>query len=161
MTDAAHALSLLVHLETPARAKALADFERRWHDDDLVIDTWFQVQAQSLRRDAFEEIAALAGHPRFKLTAPNKVRALLFTFAHQNLRHFHRVDGRGMAFVADNVIAIDGFNPQVASRLATSFKDWRSLTPPLAEHARAALGRIAAAPGLSRDVQEMAGRMIG
>jgi len=160
MTDAAHALGLLVQLETPARADALAHFEARWRGDDLVIDTWFVAQAQSLRRGAFEDIAALTRHPRFKLTAPNKVRALIGTFANQNPRHFHAVDGRGYEFVARHIIEIDAFNPQIAARLATSFRTWRDLTPPLAKRARAALSKIADSPGLSRDVQEMVERMM-
>ena len=160
MTDQAHALALLAHTDTPERAKALETFLARWKDDDLVIDIWFSVQAQSMRAGAFEDIVALVQHPLFKFTAPNKVRALIGTFAALNLHHFHRADGAGYDFVAGHVLAIDRFNPQIASRLISSFRSWRTLTPALRSHARAALKRVLAAPGLSRDVEEMASRML-
>ena len=160
MTDQAHALMLLAHCETPQRQAAFDAFLERWKNDDLVIDIWFAAQAQSRRADAMEEVKALIGHPLFKITTPNKVRALIGTFATSNPVHFHRADGAGYDFVATQLIAIDRFNPQVASRLAASFRSWRTLTPALRRRARIAIERAAEVPGLSRDAGEMIGRML-
>ena len=110
--------------------------------------------------EALEDVKALLSHPLFKITTPNKVRALIGTFATANPMHFHRADGAGYEFVVAQVIAIDRFNPQVASRLVSSFRSFRTLTPTLKRRAKAALQQAASAPGLSRDVGEMVTRLL-
>jgi aminopeptidase N len=160
MTDQAHSLALLAQVNTPVRAEALAHFFDRWHHDDLVIDTWFGVQAQSNLPRALDDVKALSSHQLFRLNAPNKVRALFMTFAANNLAQFHRADGAGYELIADQVLAINGFNPQIAARLLSSFKSWRTLEPSRSARARAALERVLRAPRLSQDVQEIAARML-
>ena len=39
----------------------------------------------------------------------------------RNIPHFHAEDGSGYRFVADKVMEIDRFNPQVAARLVQAF----------------------------------------
>jgi aminopeptidase N len=158
MTDQAHALTTLAQYDTPYRAKALAHFYERWHTDDVVIDTWFHAQAQSSLPSTLDVVQALTAHPQFALTSPNKVRALLGTFA-ANPVQFHHPDGAGYEFIADQVLAIDRFNPQVAARLLSSFKTWRSLEPGRRDKARMALMRVARHPLLSRDVHEIVTKM--
>jgi aminopeptidase N len=160
MTDQAHALSLLAHQNTPERTKALAHFHDRWQGDDLVIDIWFSSQAQSSLPGALNAVKALSTHALFRQTAPNKVRSLLGVFAGANLTHFHRRDGAGYDFVADQVLAIDGFNPQVASRLLASFRSWPTLEENRRARARATLERVAETKKLSADVREIVSRML-
>jgi aminopeptidase N len=160
MTDAAHALVLLAADSSPQRDKALAHFYDRWHEDHLVIDTWFAAQAQSPLRDTLDTVRNLTGHPLFSLTAPNKVRALIGTFAAGNILQFNRRDGAGYAFVTEQVLAIDRHNPQVAARMLGSFKTWRSLEPGRRAMARKALQRVAKATPLSRDVHEIVTKML-
>ena len=160
MTDQAHALMLLAHARTGLASKAFDHFLDRWHGDDLVIDIWFAAKAQSTHPSAFDEIRALIGHPLFKIATPNKVRALIGTFATSNAVHFHRADGAGYAFVADQVLAIDRFNPQVASRLVSSMRSWRTLEPGRREHVRSTLARISSSTHLSRDVREIVSKML-
>jgi aminopeptidase N len=45
--------------------------------------------------------------------------------------------------------------------MSTAFETWRRYDAGRQAQARAALERIAAAPGLSRDLSEMAGRLLG
>jgi aminopeptidase N len=160
MTDQAHALGLLAHQNTPMRAKALAHFHDRWQGDDLVIDIWFSAQAQSSLPGTMDAVKALSTHPLFRQTAPNKVRSLLGVFAGANLTQFHRRDGAGYDFVADQVLAIDGFNPQVASRLLASFRSWPTLEVMRRARAQATLERIAQTKKLSPDVREIIARML-
>ncbi len=159
MTDQAHALALLAHETPDVSAKAFDHFRDRWQADDLVIDIWFSAQAQSSRASALKDVTKLLSHPLFKITTPNKVRALIATFATANPLNFHRPDGAGYEFVADQVLVIDGFNPQVASRLASSLRSWRGLEPVRRMAARKAIDRVASAPGLSRDVFEVISKM--
>ena len=91
---------------------------------------------------------------------PNKVRALIGTFAASNPVIFNRPDGRGYEFLADQVLAIDGFNPQLASRLVGSLRNWRSLEPGRRRLSKRALGRVLKSKALSKDVHEMVSRML-
>jgi aminopeptidase N len=151
---------LLAAGTSPQREDALAHFYARWHGDDLVIDTWFSAQAQHPFRPALGHVKALARHPLFSLTKPNKVRALVGGFAMQNPVQFHRPDGAGYEFVARQVLAIDRFNPSIAARMLGSFRVWHALEAGRRTAARRALQTIARAPELSRDVFEIVSKML-
>jgi aminopeptidase N len=160
MTDRAHALFLLATEGGAEAARALAHFHKRWKGDHVVIDTWFAAQAQSPRAGTLKTVQALTRDPLFHRTAPNKVRALIGTFAAGNPVQFNRPDGAGYAFVADEVLQLDGLNPQVAARMVGAFRSWRSLESGRRTQARKALQRISKAKGLSSDVQEIVAKMI-
>ncbi|HET6390818.1 aminopeptidase N [Hyphomicrobium sp.] len=159
MTDACHALFLIAGVDAPGRETILHDFFERWKDDHLVIDMWFAAQAQSPRPEVLDEVKALCRHPLFKITTPNKVRALIGTFALGNPLQFNRPDGAGYDFLADKVLEIDQFNPQVAARMLGAFRSYRSLEPVRKGLAKSALKRVAAA-SISRDCHEIVSRML-
>jgi len=105
-------------------------------------------------------VRELTRHPAFSLRNPNRVRALISAFAQGNQTQFNRADGAGYAFIADQVLALDGANPQVASRLMTAFKSWRALEPARRRKAEAELTRVAASPSLSTDVRDIVERSL-
>ena len=160
MTDSAHALALLAGLEIPARQRALINFFDRWKDDHLVIDMWFAAQAHSVLPSALDTVKELTGHPLFKLTTPNKVRALIGSFALSNPLQFNRPDGAGYIFVAEKVLEVDKINPQVAARLLGAFRSYRSLEPKRYARAAAALSKVAETAHISRDISEIVNRMV-
>ena len=160
MTDAAYALGQLAHHDIPDRSKALQHFYERWKDDHLVIDTWFAAQAQSSLPATLDSVKGLCAHPLFKITTPNKVRALIGTFAMSNPLQFNRPDGEGYGFVAGKVLEIDALNPQVAARLLGSFRSFKTLEPARRAKAEEALKTVAATETLSRDVREIVLRML-
>jgi len=73
---------------------------------------------------------------------------------------FHAADGSGYQFVADQVIALNALNPQVAARMARAFDRWRKFDTQRQENARAALERIRDAKGLSKDVSEIVSKAL-
>ncbi len=160
MTDEQHALMLIAARSGPLREKALQRFFDRWKGDHLVIDAWFAAQAQFPLRSALSHVRALTRHPLFSLTAPNKVRALIGTFAMQNPVQFHRPDGAGYDFLAKQVLAIDRFNPSIAARMLAAFRTWSSLETGRRAAAKRALQGVLKAPELSRDAFEIASKMI-
>jgi aminopeptidase N len=105
-------------------------------------------------------VKQLAAHPAFDMKNPNRARSLLHTFAMENPLHFHAADGSGYAWVAEQVIALDKLNPQVASRLARAFDRWKKYDEGRQAHARKALESIKAAPGLSGNVGEVVQRAL-
>jgi aminopeptidase N len=153
MTDRQGALGILVSLHAPERQAALDAFYQRFHDDPLVLDKWFALQAAAQREDTVDQVLKLSTHPDFNITNPNRLRSLAGMFG-GNHWAFHRADGRGYEFLADMIVAADKLNPQVAARLVPAFGRWRRFEPKRSELMRQALERIAATPGLSKDVFE-------
>jgi aminopeptidase N len=153
MTDRQGALGVLVSTETPEREAALDSFYQRFHDDPLVLDKWFALQAAAQRHDTVDQVLKLAQHADFAIKNPNRLRSLAGTFG-ANHWAFHSADGRGYAFLADMIVAADKLNPQVAARLVPPLGRWRRFEPKRQAMMREALERIAAAPGLSKDVYE-------
>ena len=159
-TDEVNALAMLSELRSPERAKAFERFYRRWKDDHLVIDNWFAYQATSPLPSALATVVKLTRHPLFSINNPNKVRSVIGTFAMANPVNFNRPDGRGYEFLADRVLEIDAFNPQVAARLLSAFRSWKALEAERRRQAKKTLQRIASAAPLSHDVQEIVGKML-
>ena len=160
MTDQFAALSLLAHSDTPLREVALTEFYRRWKDEALVVDKWLSVQATSPTVGTTARVRELMAHEAFDLKNPNKVYALVRTFCAANPLYFHAADGSGYIYASGVIRELDPVNPQVASRLARAFDRWRRFDAGRQAHARAALERIAALPGLSSDVAEVVGRAL-
>jgi len=160
MTDAIMALSILSHVPGPVRDQALEDFYARWQDEPLVLDKWFAVQARAARPDSVETVQGLLSHPKFSLKNPNRVRALIGSFAHANPTGFNRADGAGYRLFASQALAIDRFNPQIAARLLGAFESWRILEPGRQAQAKAALEGLAA-ESLSTDAYEIVGKTLG
>jgi aminopeptidase N len=162
MTDRSAALSALLNAAAAnggslEAQQALDDFYRRFEKEPLVIDKWFALQATqrgSAQRPVIEIVRKLMAHPAFNLKNPNRARSLIFSFCAANPAQFHAEDGSGYAFWADQVIALDAINPQVAARLARSLELWRRFTPTLRDGMRAALEKVASQVK-SRDVREI------
>ena len=159
MTDRQGALVTLVSLDAPERQEALDAFYARFHDDALVLDKWFALQASAQRADTADQVMKLASHPDFVMTNPNRLRSLVGMFS-GNHWAFHSADGRGYRFVTDMIIAADKLNPQIAARLVPAFGRWKRFEPKRAEMMRQSLERIVATPGLSRDVFEQASKSL-
>jgi aminopeptidase N len=159
-TDEVSALAILSELRSPERTKALESFYERWKGDHLVIDNWFAYQATAPLPSALATVVKLTKHPLFSIKNPNKVRALIGAFATGNPVNFNRADGRGYAFLADRVLEIDAFNPQVAARLLSAFRSWKALEPERRRNSKKTLQHIARARSLSTDVVEIVGKML-
>ena len=99
-------------------------------------------------------------HPAFSIANPNRVRSLIGTFSTANQTGFHRADGGGYRLFADTVLTVEKRNPQVAARLATALRSWRSLEPVRQEKAREALLRLAGAENLSADLRDIVERTL-
>jgi aminopeptidase N len=154
------ALDTLSRLDRPERATALEDFYQRYADDPLVIDKWLALLATIPELATLDRVRALTSHPAFSMANPNRVRALVGSFAHGNHTQFNRADGAGYDFVADVVIELDPKNPQVAARLMGAFRSWRALETQRRGRAQATLRRVAATAALSRDVTDIVARTL-
>jgi aminopeptidase N len=159
MTDRQGALMVLCGLDTPLREEKLGEFHARFAGNALVIDKWFSLQAGSLHPKVVEHVKALAQHPDFTLTNPNRVRALYMAFTAPHA--FHRPDGEGYRMIADLIIALDPLNPQTAARFVAPLGRWRRIEPVRAALMRAELQRIAEVRKLSKDTFEQVSKSLG
>ena len=161
MTDRMAALTALANCDCAERPQALAAFEAQWRTDPLVMDKWFAVQANSRLPGTLQAVKQLMLHPAFSLRNPNKVRSLVGVFCSANLTGFHAADGSGYGFLADQVIALDRLNPQVAARMLRLMSRWRRYDAVRQGLIQAEFERVLAQPGLSRDVFEIASKSLG
>ena len=161
MTEAMGALSILSDVGGSAYDQALQRFYRRWKDEALVMNKWFALQAISPSPDTLTRMGELAKHPLFSIKNPNRVRAVYGAFAHGNQVRFNDASGEGYELIASAAIEIDGFNPQIASRLVSAFESWRIFEPKRRALAFAALQRILAKKNISPDVLEIASKLAG
>jgi aminopeptidase N len=161
MTDSIAALSSLSGVPGDARDEAMAAFYARAkaNNELLVINKWLMVQAMADTPTALEDVKALMGHESFDKSNPNTFRALVNTFAGGNPAAFHKKDGSGYAFIADQVIELDARNPQVAARLAGSFNTWRRHDEERQVLMKAQLEHIQA-EAKSKDTKEIVGRAL-
>jgi len=159
MTDVLAALWVLAALDCRERQGALQSFYDRWHDDDLVLDKWFAIQAMSPLATP-DEVRKLAQHKDFDLRNPNRVRAVISSFSSGNPYRFHDPSGDGYRFLAETIIALDPSNSQVAARLVSPLGQWRRVDAARQALMKAELQRILDTAKLSRNTFEMASRSL-
>ncbi len=155
MTDQIAALGLMVNSQHPDKLVSLEAFYQQWQQEALVIDKWFALQAGSCLADTFTKVQALMKHAAFDLKNPNRMRSLIGAFSQGNPVCYHAKNGEGYQFLADNVIALNAINPQVASRMVTALTQWKRFDKPRQRLMTEQLERIVRTEGISKDVYEL------
>ena len=161
MTDVLAALETISHSSHADRISCLEHFYQTWKSDGLVLDKWFTIQAASHHIHALEHVQELVKHPDFTLSNPNRVRSVLGVFGRVNLLGFHRKDGLGYQFLAEQVIQLDKLNPQVAARIVAPFTHWQRYDESRREKMHSALNLILASSDLSKDLYEIVSKSLG
>lgn len=161
MTDVMASLVSLANNECAQTDEALQQFYAKWKNDLLVVDKWLGIQATSRLPGTLDRVKALVSHESFSLKNPNKIRALIGSFAHGNPSQFHAIDGQGYEFFTDKILEIDKLNPQIASRLSTAFTLWKKYDVERQALMRQQLERIVSTPKLSKDVYEIVSKSLG
>ena len=159
MTDVMASLANLANTDCPERPQALSEFYETWKDDPLVMDKWLSIQALSPLPHTLDTVQALMKNPVFNIKNPNKIRSLIGAFSTNSVR-FHEPNGDGYAFVADQVLAIDPMNPQIAARLASAFTLWKRYDKNRQKLMKEQLERILHTPKLSKDVHEIMSKSL-
>lgn len=161
MTESFNALLALSVSDSAEFDSVLTSFEEHWRHDPLVMDKWFALQAQRSDASALARVQDLMGHPTFSIKNPNRVRALIGSFARTNPLRFHDHSGSGYQWVADRIIELDAMNPQIAARMASVFNTWKRFDGNRAALMCAALKKIHDRPECSADLAEITGKALG
>ena len=158
MTESFGALVCL--LDVDKGQDALAAFALKWAQDRLVMDKWFAVQIAMAAPDAAAQTTqSLTARADFDMKNPNRFRSVIGALTAHHAG-FHHASGDGYRLLADWLIRLDPLNPQTAARMSTAFEVAGRYDTDRQAMIRGQLQRILAAPGLSRDLSEMAGRML-
>lgn len=160
MTDELSALMTLSRLGGRRVDNSLQLFYDKWKDHPLVVDKWYSLQASRKMPDGVNGIAALTQHPSFERRNPNRVRALVGSFAMNNPELFHHISGQGYDFYTNEILEMDGRNPQVAARLSGAYDIWPKLDNERQALIKQQLDRIMASKP-SKNLSEIAGKILG
>jgi len=160
MTDELSALYTLDKLGGLRVEQFMQDFYTKWEKSPLVIDKWFAVQAARKHPGGVAAIKKLTKHSAFDAGNPNRVRALVGSFAVSNPHLFHDISGSGYSFYTDQVLDMDSRNPSVAARLLGAYGVWRKLDTARQDMIKDELSRVIATKP-SKNVLEIAGKTLG
>jgi aminopeptidase N len=117
------------------------------------------VQASANYDATYDLILKLESDAVYDKTVPNLVRSLLGSFAGNNLQ-FNHPTGRGYKLIADRIIELDKLNPQIASRFASAFKNYKRIPLNLKNLMKVELDRIYHTEGLSKNVFEIISKIL-
>jgi aminopeptidase N len=160
MTDRFTALSIIASAWTPDAQALLDDFRVKFTADPLVFDKWLALNAMAPDAGVVDRLAGLLAAPDFPRNNPNRLRALVGTFAINNPTQFARPDGAGFRFVTGFCRDVDSRNPQVAARVLTAFRVWKGYEAGRRGLAEAALQELQAGGALSRNTADILERTL-
>ncbi|MCB1557870.1 MAG: aminopeptidase N [Alphaproteobacteria bacterium] len=161
MTDRMMAVNALIDTQSPDRQDVLEHFYNQYKDYPLVIDKWFAAQARAVCPTTIEDVRLLSSHPDFNIKNPNRVRSLFASFAMRNPVAFHAADGQGYQLFGSFISILDPINPQIASRLLTSLRDWKQFNSHRQKLIREVLVSIVGQKNLSPNSYEIASKILG
>ncbi len=141
MTDEYGAMSAMVHSHAVDRESLFQDFYKNWKKEPMVLDKWFGIMSESAK--SISDIKKLLGHPEFNLYNPNRVRIVFSLLSRSNMGVFHDASGAGYRLLADTVLKIDAFNPQLAANIIKTMTLWQQFASPYKEEMRLALENLA------------------
>ncbi len=159
-TDKITALTLLAHHQVPGNESLLDSHYEQWKQHPLMINKWLSIQATVPKSGTLNHVKSLMVHESFSLKNPNAVRSLIGTFCAANVTQFHAKDGSGYQFLAEQVLALDALNPQIASRMMSLFNDYKQYDAASRDLMKAAIEQVYRTESLSSNVFEIANRAL-
>ncbi len=160
MTEEIFGLKTIIKSSESDRELALNKFDNKWNLDSLVMQKWFGTQASLLAADNLaKSVKELESHPAFQAKIPNFIRSIYSNLSRVNMSAFHHNSGIGYKVLADKIIEVDQFNPQIASRLSTAFSFVSRPDKVNKELAKAELQRILNS-NPSKDTFEIVSKML-
>lgn len=153
MTEKMAALDAARVADSHLLADLLAKMDENFGDNVLVLDKMLSQVARVGADDVYELMAQWTEHKNFSMKNPNRVRSLYGAFVSANPKVFHDKSGKGYDFLADLLLQIDGYNPQLASRMVVPLLSFNRFTTDRKEKMLEALTKLSQAK-LSKDLYE-------
>ncbi len=142
MSDKMAVLSAMVAFQAKKAKALLKDFYNNNCDDLLIYDKYLMLNALNPTDECLDNIKAIYNSRKFPKSNPNRLRALIGTFANVNRAQFAQISGDGFAFIIDVCKEIDKINPQSAAAILSAFESWKILEPKRRQLAKEELQRL-------------------
>ncbi|MBE9579032.1 MULTISPECIES: aminopeptidase N [Moraxella] len=156
MSEQLGALGAMIEFGLPNADDYTAQFYEEYHDNDLVIDSWFSVQAGADSRDvAF--IKVLMERADYDWQTPNRVRTTLGGLASKPTQLWTK---DGISLYLSAVARLDVINPVLASRSLSALARWYTLSGDDKEMVKAELVALQQKAS-SKNVLEFLNNMLG
>ena len=123
----------------------------------MQINKYFSIISSADNPNILNDIHNLEKLPEYSLELPNIIRAITGNFT-RNYKYFHTKEG--YAYVVDKILELDNINPQIASGLAKSFKDYKKLLPQTAQLMKNELQKLLNSQDLSKNVLEIVEKLL-
>lgn len=159
MSDKLTALKVMDGIDHKKAKSAFDDFYEKYHDNQLLMVKYFSIKASLDDELVLQRIIELEKDKAFNKEVPNLVRALYGAFA-RNLKHFHKKDGSGYAFMAKKIKELDSINPQMAAALANSFRLYKKLSKENQNIIKEELERVVSTHSLSDNSFEIISKTL-
>lgn len=159
LTDHMTAIEGLRDHDVPQREEVLNSFYESSRSQPLVLDRWFQVQAESRLPNTLDVVKGLQSHQDFNWLNPNRVRSLIGSLCMNNHPTFHDASGEAYRFLGEVVTQLDQRNPHTASRLLTPLTHWKRYDADRSAMMRTVLETLAKAK-LSKGVFEVVSKSL-
>ena len=153
MTEKMAAVDAARVADSQLLADLLAKMDKSFGDNVLVLDKMLSQVARVGSDDVYQLMAQWAEHKNFSMKNPNRVRSLYGAFVSANPKVFHDKSGKGYDFLADLLLQIDGYNPQLASRMVVPLMSFNRFGQDRKEKMLQALTKLSEAK-LSKDLYE-------
>ena len=138
-------------------AQCLQHFESTFSHLTQAMDVWMAIQASSNLDDVIGEIETLYSHSHFSWKTPNRVRALIASFAAQSIT-FHSF--AGYSLLSSAIGKVDAINPSASSRLFGFFSNLQSWPENLQKHARESIAKHIDSSKTSKQLSEQMHRIL-
>lgn len=125
MTDWMMSISAISKHTAPERDAIFDDLYEKVKDNSLTVQKWLVAQSTSNSDNVTQIIEEITQRDLFDWTNPGHLQSLIGAFA-ANYEQFHKADGSGYEFFADQIKKIDALNDTVASKMIVPLCSWRN-----------------------------------
>jgi len=148
------AIHSLLASNTAESNLVIDNFYKEFSKDALLFDEWIRYTTGNIVDNVTETVEKIYSNPSFGKTNPNNNISVWYGFR-SNPKGFHQEEGSAYKILADKVIEIDGYNEQLAARLANLLSNWKKYRAPYSNLMKQELNRIASVPKLSSNTFEI------
>jgi len=160
MAEKSSALAALLKFNVPQTQKVLEEFYADFSSDGVLVNRWIGAAVVPPTDKIEERLQKIMQDKRFDAKNPNNNASLWRSLVESMPSSFHQKNGAAYKLLADRIIDIDSFNPNVAARLVALLENWRNYASPHSDLMKAQLERIVAEPKLSSNTFELASNSL-
>ncbi len=159
ITNQISLLSHLVNIDSNITNDCMQQYLEKWQGNQITYDKWLRLISSARTDSVFSKIKAIQKLEPYSNTNPNNIRSLIGNFSMGNMQYFHAKSGEGYTIVANEVLRIDKFNPQISSRLMQAFTDWRKFDTHNQNLLSSSIQRVLETKNISKNLFEITDKM--